>query len=103
LPINFCTAFLLSVEDVLLWDAAHPTRAETPLSFGCGYAALWISALGDDGSVTFVKDSSRRYLGRAGADPVDIESSLGWTFEVHNQWFVAIGRSLFRVTLPTQS
>src|SRR6266849_8025148 len=28
--INCCTAFLLSVEGVLFWNAPHPTRAETP-------------------------------------------------------------------------
>jgi len=32
LAINFSTAFLFSVEGVLLANAAHPTKTETPHS-----------------------------------------------------------------------
>jgi len=39
LAINSSTAFLFSNKGVSLWNAPHPTRAETP-QLGCGYAAL---------------------------------------------------------------
>jgi hypothetical protein len=56
----------------------------------------FINALGPNGDVTFI-NRNRLYLSRSGAPAVEISSNLGRSFWQDGQWFVIIGRSLFKV------
>lgn len=54
-----------------------------------------ISALAPNGEVMF--RHGRRYLGRSGQTPIDIDSGLGTVFWQQGQWWLTLGRSLFKV------
>lgn len=73
-----------------------PSKQETKLTFW-GTSSR-IVALSPGGEVTFI-NGNRMYLSGPGLTAVEIGSSLGRSFWQNGEWFVTIGRSLFRVVL----
>ena len=70
-----------------------PTGQETQISY-YGDSSR-ISALAPNGQVMFFH--GRRYLSTPGQEALDINSSLGSAFWQGSDWWVTIGRSLFKV------
>jgi len=54
-----------------------------------------MSALASNGEVMF--SHGRRYLSRPGETPIEIDSGLGTAFWQQGEWWVTLGRSLFKV------
>lgn len=75
-----------------------PSGEESQVSFFG--TSSYIEALSPDGEVIFRNgDGGRMYPGVPNQPPIDIGSSLGHAFWQDGQWFVTIGRSLFKVSL----
>lgn len=64
-----------------------------------GYSSR-VDALGDDGQVMIVSDNNKRYLSTGANSLVEVNSALGKSYFINNQWYVAIGGYFFSVNLP---
>lgn len=92
---NGWIAFTKSGSDSKLQVWVHsPSGQETKLTFWGTSSS--IAALSPEGEVTFI-NGNRMYLSGPGLNAIEIGPSLGRSFWQNGQWYVTIGRSLFRV------
>jgi hypothetical protein len=61
----------------------------------------YIEALGETGEVIY-RNAGRRYLATSSATAVELDFTLGHVFWQDGEWYVSIGRSLFKVVLPRE-
>lgn len=92
---NGWIAFTKSGSDntLQIW-VRSPSNQETKITFW-GTSSR-IGALSPGGEVTFI-NGNRMYLSGPGLTAIEIGSTLGRSFWQNGEWFVTIGRSLFRV------
>ena len=97
--VNGWAAFTRSQSGAFQVWVSSPTAGERQASIFGSHS--FIDSLLPNGDVTFL-NSGRRYLSMAGRPPIDLSSDLGQLVQLGGERYVFIGRTLFRVTLPTR-